>query len=380
MSAWRKAGCVTVLLLVCAVGCAAPLVTMMSAAGALARDDGGVSGGDAVSGAAVQIPERMLAAYTRAATSVADTVPKCRGMRWQILAGIARIESNHASGRNVSAGGDVTPRILGPVLNGSGVGDNTTAFLDTDGGRWDGDSRYERAVGPLQFLPQTFRAYGKDGNEDGRVDPHNVDDAALAAAVYLCGDGRNLDDRGQLKKALFAYNNSDTYVADVLEWIEAYDAAAQKPDLIEATGTARTVLAAALEQKGVPYSWGGGSANGPTTGVCCSPGGQDGQGLAGFDCSGLTTYAFARAGVRLPRTAAAQAGVGTRIPASAGFKALKPGDLVFYGSVPTDDRTIHHVGIYLGNGQMINAARPGTRVRVDSVSAMADYAGGARIL
>lgn len=114
--------------------------------------------------------------------------------------------------------------------------------------------------------------------------------------------------------------------------------------------------------------------------MCCSAGGQDGRTVTGFDCSGLTLYAFAQAGVRLPRTAAEQAGVGRRIPASAGVGALKPGDLVFYGYIPTRDSTIHHVGIYLGNGQMINAPKPGTKVRVDSVSSMADYAGGARIL
>ncbi|WP_406387547.1 C40 family peptidase [Streptomyces sp. NBC_00887] len=60
--------------------------------------------------------------------------------------------------------------------------------------------------------------------------------------------------------------------------------------------------------------------------------------------------------------------------------ALKPGDVVFYGYIPTRNSTIHHVGIYLGNGQMVNAARPGTRVRVDSGTSMSHYAGGARIL
>ncbi|MET7621950.1 bifunctional lytic transglycosylase/C40 family peptidase [Streptomyces sp. NPDC005408] len=367
------------LLLVCAAGCAGPLITMMSAAAALGSGSDSAAE-DHISGAAVGIPERMLAAYTNAATGDTDVVPKCRGMRWQILAGIARIESNHATGHSISAGGNITPHILGPVLNGSGAGGNTTAFPDTDGGRWDGDSRYERAVGPFQFLPETFRSYGKDGNKDKVVDPHNADDAALAAAVYLCGQGRNLGDKRQLKKAVFAYNHSDAYVEDVLGWIERYDTAAQKPDLVEATGKARTVLTAALKQKGVPYSWGGGSTHGPTTGVCCSPGGQDGRIVYGFDCSGLTLYAFAQAGVTLPRTAAAQASVGKRIPASAGFKALKPGDLVFYGYIPTSNSTIHHVGIYLGNGQMINAARPDTKVRVDSVTSMSDYAGGARIL
>ncbi len=376
MKAWRKVGCLGVLILVCAVSCVAPMVSRISAATSLS----GAQGED-IGGSAPGIPDRMLAAYKNAVAGVKDVVPKCRGMRWQILAGIARIESNHAIGHSVSAAGNISPRILGPALNGSGVGGNTTVFPDTDGGEWDGDPAYERAVGPFQFLPQTFRAYGEDANGDGVTDPHNADDAALGAAAYLCGEGRNLEDKGQLKKAIFVYNHSNAYVADVLSWIHRYDeASAGAGEIGHATGDVRTVLSAALAQKGVPYSWGGGNAKGPSRGVCCSPGGQDGRTINGFDCSGLTVYAFAQAGVKLPRLAATQAGVGTRIPASAGVGALKPGDLVLYGYIPTRNSTIRHVGIYLGNGQMINAPRPGANVRVDSVSSMSDYAGGARIL
>ncbi|MFJ8870548.1 NlpC/P60 family protein [Streptomyces sp. NPDC102473] len=376
MKAWKKAGLLGVLLLVCAVSCVAPMNSMISAATTMSEDQG-----EDIGGSAPGIPERMLAAYKNAVVAVRDVAPRCRGMRWQILAGIARIESNHAGGHSISAAGDISPHILGPALNGSGVGGNTSVFPDTDDGTWDGDPVYERAVGPFQFLPQTFRGYGEDANGDGVIDPHNADDAALAAASYLCGGGRNLKDEAQLKRAIFVYNHSDAYVADVLSWIHRYDeASAGAGDIGQATGTARTVLSAALAQKGVPYSWGGGNAKGPSRGVCCSPGGQDGRTVTGFDCSGLTLYAFARAGVRLPRTAAEQAGAGRRIPASAGVSALKPGDLVFYGYIPTRNSTIHHVGIYLGNGQMINAPKPGTRVRVESVSSMSDYAGGARIL
>ncbi|WP_371604918.1 NlpC/P60 family protein (plasmid) [Streptomyces sp. NBC_01220] len=377
MKAWRKLGCLGAVLLVCAMGCAGPAVTFMNAASLLSKRT--QAGGEPV-GSVAGINDRMLTAYESAAAAVGEVVPKCRGMRWQILAGIARIESNHASGHDVAANGDITPHILGPVLNGSGVGGNTTSFSDTDSGRWDGDSVYERAVGPFQFLPATFRGSGRDANGDGRIDPHNADDAALGAAVYLCGSGRNLGDEAQLRKAVYAYNHSDAYVADVLGWIDRYDAAGSQGDLGKVTGTVRTVLAAALAQKGVPYVWGGGSTKGPSRGSCCSPSGQDGSLLTGFDCSGLTLYAFAQAGVKLPRTADVQAGVGTRIPASSGVRALKPGDLVFYGYLPTVNSSIHHVGIYLGNGQMINAARPGTRVRVDPISALPDYAGGARVL
>ncbi|MFF5894033.1 NlpC/P60 family protein [Streptomyces globisporus] len=381
MSAVRKAGCLVVLLVCCAAACAAPLNQMMSAASTLGMATAGSGGGEDLGGSAAGIPDRMLTAYKGAARLVKKEVPKCRGMRWPVLAGIARIESNHAVGRAIAASGAITPRILGPVLNGSGAGGNTTVFADTDGGRWDGDSRFERAVGPFQFLPQTFRSMGRDGNGDGSVDPHNADDAALGAAVYLCGDGRNLRDDRQLRSALFAYNRSDAYVAEVAGWIDRYDASATTGGgLGAATGDARTVLDAALSQRGVPYSWGGGNARGKSRGVCCSPGGQDGRQVVGFDCSGLTVYAFARAGVSLPRLAADQAGVGRRIPASAGFKALKPGDLVFFGYVPTRDSSIYHVGIYVGDGQMINAPRPGGKVRIDPLSSMGGFAGGARVL
>ncbi|MFI9825216.1 C40 family peptidase [Streptomyces sp. NPDC052013] len=367
------------LLLVAAVCCAAPVSSAINAYVAMQNgldEDGGIADG----GTAADIPGPMLTAYKRAVQQVAKHVPKCRGMRWPILAGIAKVESNHAVGRTVSARGDIRPRIYGVLLNGSGAGGNTTVFPDTDGGRWDGTASGERAVGPFQFLPSTWDGVGKDASGDEVADPHNALDAALGAAVYLCGNGRDLTQRSQLKAAIFQYNRSGEYVANVLDWIDQYTAAAKDPDLGNVSGTVRTVIEAALSQRGVPYSWGGGNASGPSRGLCCSPSGKSGANTKGFDCSGLTTYAYAKAGIRLPRTAAAQAGVGRRIPASLGTGALKPGDLVFYAYAPGRDSTIYHVGIYVGRGQMINAARPGTVVRLDAVSAMSGYAGGARLL
>ncbi|GAA3386471.1 C40 family peptidase [Streptomyces racemochromogenes] len=372
MKRWKKLGCLGVLLMAAAACCTGPVLL------AAAARNQAVPVSGAVSAAAAGIPERMMAAYLTGASQVAAYVPGCRGMRWQILAGIARVESDHAAGHLVGAGGDIAPIITGPRLDGSGAGGNTTAIRDTDGGRWDNDSEYERAVGPFQFLPETFRAYGKDSNKDGQISPHNADDAAAAAAVYLCGNGRNLTDREQLRAAIHTYNLSWAYVDDVMSGIDRYDSLGMAPAL--PSGNAGAVIQAALAQQGVPYSWGGGGPEGPSTGICCSPGGQDGTTVVGFDCSGLTQYAFARAGIMLPRTAASQASTGRRIPASAGYAALQPGDLVFYGYSPTSDSTIHHVGIYLGDGKMINAPRPGKQVRIDPVTALPDYAGGARLL
>ncbi|MFI6662286.1 C40 family peptidase [Streptomyces sp. NPDC050523] len=366
------------LLMFAAVCCAAPIGNAISAYVALAtggQDDDGI----AEEGSAADIPPRMLTAYKKAVQHVGTHVPTCQGMRWPILAGIAKVESNHAAGRSIAANGDIRPKIYGVLLDGSGAGGNTTAFHDTDAGTWDGTSQGERAVGPFQFMPATWQAVGADGNGDKRADPHNADDAALTTAIYLCGSGRDLTKRAQLKAAIWQYNHSSAYVANVTGWIDQYTAATNDPDLKHVPGKARTVLEAALSQRGVPYSWGGGTAKGPSTGFCCSPSGKSGATIKGFDCSGLTTYAFAKAGIRLPRTAAAQAHVGQRIPAGLGPWALKPGDLVFYAYAPGHDLTIYHVGIYVGGGQMANAARPGTAVRLDAVDAMSGYAGGARL-
>lgn len=375
----RRWGCMVALLMFAAVCCAAPVGNAISAYVALktgAQDDGGIAEG----GSAADIPARMLTAYKKAASQVGKYAPKCRGMRWPILAGIAKVESNHAVGRNIAAGGDIRPKIYGVLLGGSGAGGNTTVFPDTDGGKWDGTANGERAVGPFQFLPSTWESIGKDAGGDKIADPHNADDASLGAAIYLCGGGRDLTQRSQLKAAIWQYNHSREYVSNVLGWIDQYTAAAKDPDLKNVSGKVRTVLEAALSQRGVPYSWGGGNEQGPSYGICCSPGGSSGASIKGFDCSGLTLYAYAKVGVSLPRTAAAQAGVGQRIPAGLGTGALKPGDIVFYGYAPGRDSTIYHVGIYTGGGQMINAARPGTVIRLDSVNAMSGYAGGARLL
>ncbi|MEU2284256.1 bifunctional lytic transglycosylase/C40 family peptidase [Streptomyces sp. NPDC013178] len=376
MARW---GCVVALLLFAAVCCAAPVGNAISAYVAL-KTGAQTGGGIAEGGSAADIPPRMLTAYKKAVQQVGKHVPKCRGMRWPILAGIAKVESNHAVGRNIADNGDIRPKIYGVLLNGSGAGGNTTVFPDTDKGRWDGTASSERAVGPFQFLPSTWEGVGKDANGDKAVDPHNADDAALGAAIYLCGNGRDLTKRSQLKAAFFQYNRSQEYVANVLGWVDQYTAAAKDPDLKNVTGKVRTVIEAALSQRGVPYSWGGGNASGKSTGICCSPSGKSGVGIKGFDCSGLTQYAYAKAGISLPRVATAQAGVGQRIPASLGTSALKAGDLVFYATAPGRDSTIYHVGIYVGSGKMVNAPRPGTVVRLDSVNAMSGFAGGARLL
>ncbi|MGW4699716.1 C40 family peptidase [Streptomyces sp. NPDC004285] len=373
----RRLGCGTLLLTLLS----APLLVLLLVITAQSGSRPAASPPIETVGQVSGIPARMLAAYHNAATRLPHEVPSCKGLRWTHLAGIARIESNHATGHTITAQGDITPHILGPVLDGTGTGGNHTAFPDTDGGRWDSTATSERAVGPFQFLPSTWNTSGRDANDDHITDPHNADDAALGAAIHLCGNGRNLNDHTQLRAAIYQYNHSTAYVNDVLGWIDRYTqlTTGTTPTGQQPTPTARTVINTALAQRGTPYSWGGGNANGPSTGICCSPSGKSGAHIRGFDCSGLTLYAYAQAGITLPRTAAQQAGQGHRIPASAGIQALRPGDLVFFAYDPTHDPTIHHVAIYLGNGQMINAPRPGTQVRTEALWDDG-YAGGARLL
>jgi hypothetical protein len=165
------------------------------------------------------IPSLVLDAYRRAADSLQGSDPGC-GLPWWLLAGIGRIESGQASGGRVDAAGTTRGMILGPRLDGSVAG--TAVIRDTDGGALDLDPTYDRAVGPMQFLPGTWRLFASDGNADGRSDPHNVYDAALAAGRYLCASGGDLRTPTGLATAVLSYNYSTTYLSAVLAWGLAY--------------------------------------------------------------------------------------------------------------------------------------------------------------
>ncbi len=164
------------------------------------------------------IPGIALAAYQAAERSLAGSDPGC-GLSWTLLAGIGRIESGHAHGGAVDSAGTTLTPILGPVLSG---GPGMAAIPDTDGGRLDGDPVWDRAVGPMQFIPGTWARSGIDGNGDGVADPNNLFDAALTAGRYLCAGGGDLRDRGQAEQAVFRYNHSADYVSTVVTWADAY--------------------------------------------------------------------------------------------------------------------------------------------------------------
>ncbi|AWW40119.1 lytic transglycosylase domain-containing protein [Streptomyces cadmiisoli] len=176
------------------------------------------AGATDVSGdSAAGIPATVLDAYKQAAAELRSAKPGCN-LPWQLLAAIGKVESGQARGGKVDANGTTIGRILGPQLNGNGFAN----ISDTDNGAYDGDARYDRAVGPMQFIPSTWAWAGRDGNGDGRKDPNNVYDAALAAGHYLCRFGWDLSDRNDLDRAILSYNNSTEYLNTVLSWLDYY--------------------------------------------------------------------------------------------------------------------------------------------------------------
>ncbi|WP_262387293.1 lytic transglycosylase domain-containing protein [Streptomyces sp. TRM49041] len=178
------------------------------------RDARAGRGGDgAVGVGGGTIPAAVLAAYRNAEDRQRESAPGCR-LRWQLLAAIGQVESAQARGGRVDARGTTFAPIVGPRLDGRGF----ALIRDTDRGAYDGDAVYDRAVGPMQFIPSTWAAWGADGNGDGVADPHNVHDAALAAGRYLCAGGRDLAVPGDLDRAVLAYNRSVAYLRLVRSW------------------------------------------------------------------------------------------------------------------------------------------------------------------
>lgn len=164
------------------------------------------------------IPGIAVAAYQNAEQQLAVENPHC-GMNWSLLAGIGRVESTHAYGK-ADADGNPIKAVYGPVLDGSLYGNHV--IYDSDGGELDGLGGYDRAIGPMQFLPETWHMYAADGNADGVADPQNLFDAALTAGRYLCDGGLNMRDLSQQSKAILRYNNSMAYVANVMAWSGSY--------------------------------------------------------------------------------------------------------------------------------------------------------------
>jgi cell wall-associated NlpC family hydrolase len=207
------------------------------------------------------------------------------------------------------------------------------------------------AVGPMQFLPATFARYDQPVPPGGASPPSplNPADAIYAAARDLCANGAR--DAVNIPAAIYNYNHDSAYVTRVLTAAATYAAPlATPPD-----AAAAKAIQYALAQLGVPYRWGG-----------------DGPG--GFDCSGLTQAAYAAAGVAIPRTSEQQWLALPHVP----LKDALPGDLVFFNPGEFIPGLPGHVGIYLGNGQFIDAPHAGATVRIDTLASYPPVFGVAR--
>ena len=280
----------------------------------------------AASSAAASIPAGYLADYEKAGAAY--------GIPWTVLAGIGTVES--ANGQSTAPGvhsGANAYGAAGPMQFGVGG-----AAGDTWGGT------------PVHPASEHTGGYGIDGDGDGIVNVYDPGDAIPSAAWFLQAHGAAAD----LQAALFDWNHSAAYVSDVLSWAARYVAggaqavsAATGPQCQLAAagplpaGTAGKVIAYAEAQLGKPYQWG---ATGPDA----------------FDCSGLAMMAYRAAGISIPRTSQEQFQFGTRIPPP----AEEPGDLVFFAGSDGTPTSPGHVGIVIGNGEMIEAYATGYPVRI----------------
>jgi hypothetical protein len=186
---------------------AGPVFTVLSAAAPVRLDANG-------------IPEAALDAYHAAADQLRAVAPSC-GLDWALLGAIGRVESNHArfGGNVLDVRGVARPGIIGIPLDGR---PGTARIFDTDSGQWDRDDVYDRAVGPMQFIPGTWRGVAVDGDGDGVADPQNILDAAASAGAYLCSGRADLRSERGAQQAVLRYNHSDDYVRTVLSIADAY--------------------------------------------------------------------------------------------------------------------------------------------------------------
>jgi cell wall-associated NlpC family hydrolase len=276
----------------------------------------GLGGGApaASSAATAQIPSAMLTLYQQAAAT-------CPGLPWTILAAIGTVESDNDQSN----------------LPGVHSGTNRAG-----------------AEGMMQFLPATFGEYDEPAPPGGATPPTPYDptDAVYAAARLLCANGGA--GGADLSGAVYDYNHSSSYVAQVLALAQTYAATSTASTggtsaLAVASGAGALAVSWALSQIGTPYVWGG-----ETPGV-------------GFDCSGLVQAAYAVAGLALPRVAQDQYDATPKLAPGA---VLAPGDLVFFGGGPG---SIDHVGLFVGvvNGRdvMVDAPHTGADVRAESFPA-----------
>lgn len=290
------------------VGALAALVGTAVVASALSMLGVGTGAPAASSVVTSKVPSEMLTLYQDAAAT-------CPGLPWTVLAAIGTVESDNGQSS----------------LPGVHSGANAAG-----------------AEGPMQFEPATFAAYAEPVPPDGASppSPYDATDAVYAAARLLCANGAS--GGADIAGAVFAYNHSSSYVAQVLALAQSYAAASSGSMAGTPVSTAGAVAVEwALSQIGTPYVWGG-----DTPGV-------------GFDCSGLVQAAYKVAGVALPRVAQEQYDGTPKLAPSA---PLAPGDLVFFGGGPA---SIDHVGLFVGvvggRAVMVDAPFTGADVRAEAI-------------
>lgn len=283
-------------------------------AGAVAALSAAAVGMSALGSSGLAASPSTVSIPAAAARTYQAAAATCPGLSWTVLAAIGKIESDH--GRS----------------NAPGVhrGENNAG-----------------AGGPMQFLASTWSAYGVDADHDGVANRYDFTDAVYGAAHFLCAHGAG--NPARLANAVFAYNHDDRYVSAVLQQASVYAGSS-------AVGTsAAAAIEFAYGQLGKPYQWG---AAGPDS----------------FDCSGLTYAAYERAGVRMPRTAEQQ---WLALP-HVDLGDLQPGDLVFFNPGEFVPGLPGHVGIYVGDGNMIDAPHSGSVVGVDQLRTFGHLVGAAR--
>lgn len=204
---------------------AGPMVRPVSVAGGAANSHGWTRPTAALArGREDQLRPELLAAYSLASATAS---PTCH-LQVSLLAAIGQVESGGTGPGVIDEHHRVVPAMIGPRLDGT----RFDGVPDTDRGLLDGDPFWDRAVGPMQLLPATWRAVAVDMDGDGRRDPQDVYDAAGAAMLYLCADGRDLSTEEGLRAAVLAYNHSVRYLALVLAWKASFDTAPASSDYV----------------------------------------------------------------------------------------------------------------------------------------------------
>ncbi|MEV0370991.1 bifunctional lytic transglycosylase/C40 family peptidase [Streptomyces sp. NPDC050636] len=230
------------------------------------------------------------------------------------------------------------------------------------------------AQGIAQFIPGTWQTHGVDGNGDGKRDVWDPEDAIPSAASYDCELAKYVKDApgNATHNMLAAYNagayrviqyngvppyrETQNYVKTITTLAKSFEAPVGR---VAPSKQAAAAIYFAQERLGTKYLWGG---NGTAE--------QGGR----FDCSGLTKAAYHTVGIELPRVANDQWNAGPHPKRD----ELLPGDLVFFAYDLNDPRSIHHVGLYVGGGYMINAPYTGAVIRFDKIDTP-DYIGATRV-